>query len=759
VIVPVDKSEEIADGLWRVLERFDPDRLGVYIPTRRAQQLAHPDLFEEWLQKQAAAWAEQSDAMTVAEARKQLLESSVLDSPLVDWRPGSSLEEQVRTRLAPLDNDHPFDHVWTADSPPSRDILDITNVDETLGSAHTWSIRASDIDPHLDLMLTTRLGAFQPALQSWLAGEGIAAIEVQGTAEHLSQLVEICWERDVRQLRRSAEFIRDVGEGPPLPWSDEAYENTPFSLTTVGCSAYVMGRPWRGTLPNFVVVGDSAEDYSLAMLLDRMYHQSYWCPVKFLRGSDDVSMAVRSGLARQLHKATGYGRGDDERILLTSMSLSLSELDDIPAVLDQDVMVGHGLVSSLDLMSPNDLPLHTPVRLYDKEQVRRQRYEPFQGAEMAGTLDTPKPSSITPVVPIEFTWHVDALVDEFKFPPRSALSSMVAVYGVADADSVRASSDGISYHSREPFFIAAGASLDQMLYRPRLRRPDATSLFQALLMAAGLTGSVSQAGRYTEGILSLWGGLQALAADLSHPQRYALLEAYRKESPSGEDPGVWIEQARRRYLSFWHARRATGLPRDELRVLLDEYVERGILSRGLCLKCSRCHFASWYAMEEVGQGFHCSRCRAESPITQSTWRQPSEPTWFYQLDEIAFQAIAHNARAPVLALAKLRTESRSFDFSAEMDVFDGEKLIAEVDLLAFIEGAIVVGEAKSTDHLDGSESQERTIARRLYRVAAALTADELLLATTHLNWSRRTLKVMSDEVKDRVRLRFLTNLQ
>ncbi len=86
---------------------------------------------------------------------------------------------------------------------------------------------------------------------------------------------------------------------------------------------------------------------------------------------------------------------------------------------------------------------------------------------MAGQLDTPKPSGLTPVEASTFTWHVDALVDRVSFPPRSCLNRLMAVLGPTEQDSVRASSDGVTFYSREPFFIA-GTSLEHMTYRPQL---------------------------------------------------------------------------------------------------------------------------------------------------------------------------------------------------------------------------------------------------------------------------------------------------
>src|SRR6266540_2018798 len=388
-----------------------------------------------------------------------------------------------------------------------------------------------------------------------------------------------------------------------------------------------------------------------------------------------------------------------------------------------------------------------PMRLYDPDQLLRQRWEPFVGPELAGAVDTPKPSGISEMDPMGFMWHVDVAIDRVRLPPRSCLNQLMAVLGETERESVRASSDGISYFSREPFFIPAGLSVEQMMYRPRLRLPDATEIFKKLLEAGGLRGVVSQAGRYTQGVLDLWGGLAGFAAVLRDSRRAALLEAYRKKSRSGVDPGVYLDGLRRRFLSLWDVRRATGMTTEEARELLDEYLQRGILSRGLCLKCPRCNFASWYRADEVGQTFVCVRCRVEAWVTQPAWVKPKgEPLWFYQLDEIAYQALDHNVRAPVLALDKISAESRGFIFAPEMDVFEGSNLVAEVDLWIIADAAIVIGEAKTTNQLAEAEQEERQTIRRLMRVAKAVTAHKLVFATTQARWGERTTGLVNQSL-------------
>ncbi|MGH2490964.1 MAG: hypothetical protein ACRDF9_05590, partial [Candidatus Limnocylindria bacterium] len=130
--------------------------------------------------------------------------------------------------------------------------------------------------------------------------------------------------------------------------------------------------------------------------------------------------------------------------------------------------------------------------------------------------------------------------------------------------------------------------------------------------------------------------------------------------------------------------------------------------------------------------FTCTRCRASRPLSHQTWKQPAdEPIWRYELDEVVYQAVIENARVPVLALHALRVGSRlGFTFSPELNVYErgASEPFIELDIWAIVEGRICVGEAKTVDRL--AEQGERDVIARLVRVAEAVTADELVVATT-----------------------------
>jgi len=204
--------------------------------------------------------------------------------------------------------------------------------------------------------------------------------------------------------------------------------------------------------------------------------------------------------------------------------------------------------------------------------------------------------------------------------------------------------------------------------------------------------------------------------------------------------GDYLQSLGRRFLSFGDAQAVTGLPAVELRSLIDVFLGRGILWRGLSLQCPECRYAGWYRLADLDQLFRCTRCRATSPLEQRSWMTPVEElVWQYELDEVVFQAVSRDVRAPILTLDRLRGDSRDLLFVPERDVRDGDgQLVAEVDVWAIVDGRLIVGEAKTTDRLaSGNLGEERTTGRLVY-VAEAITADELVLATTAPAWHPST---------------------
>ncbi len=742
IVVPVLPGGVLPECFWPVLVRFDPDHLGCYQPTRRGWQMADPAGFDTWLTSQAQQWVARNGG-TLDEARRLLTEDHMMHGPADDFTLPDTLQARLRTQLAPLaPGGDLVEASFLADQPPGPRLVDLLGLDAN--PPRLQILRAEDLDPRVRLMIAARTGALSPSHAAALTDRGVVIDEVGIAKIDLSLILELCWRRRMRPgglaLRRAFAAAQGQEPGAPAARTGEDFlQRTPFGDTMRGCGWFLpIGWELR---PFFVVCGDSAADFCLALALDRCYGDAAWFPHSFVHGDDDVAATARFTLALLID---GLRSAAETRpSVVTSATLTDAEVMKAAQALLPEA-VGEDRVS---VAEPARLPLGRPWRLFDREQFDRSSRQPFVASELAGELPLLRPSVARARKVWACTWQVDVAVEGYQLPPRWAVNRRLTPEQ-HPWTWLRSGADGISYFSHSMGLVSGSASLEQALARPRLRLPDAREVFDALLAQADLRSEDSAAGRYSQIVLDLWGGLEPLAADLRRSPTSNLLHAYLRPKPKKGDngqPGIFLESQRRWFLSLQEAAPLSGTAGQETRVLLDALVSRGVLRRGLILQCRRCSYAGWYRLEELGQTFTCGRCQRASLIVQEAWKQPNdgEPYWYYDLDEVVYQALDHDIRVPILALSQLAEGARSVLIRPEADVWRDGEWIAEVDLWAIIDGKVVVGEAKTDDRLDPERAKERKAASRLAQVAAAVATDEVILATTASAWNPTTITTMN----------------
>lgn len=293
----------------------------------------------------------------------------------------------------------------------------------------------------------------------------------------------------------------------------------------------------------------------------------------------------------------------------------------------------------------------------------------------------------------------------------------------------------------------------QLLVRPRLRFPDAATVFRHLFECAGYESDESAAGRYRRLATDLWGGFDKIHGDWADDSTRALLKLWTSDKPSGVTPGIW--DGTRRYLSFDDAANTSEINAEELRPLLDGYLSRGILSRGLVLKCSHCLNATWYRLDDLSQSFACIRCYHRAPITEASWsadhRQGDparEPTFYYAMAEVVYQALHHNADVPIRAIGKLRSEPSEAVQQATDSTVSKAGWKFELDLLSLVDGRIFIGEAKKGKRLKSTATEERRWLKGIADIADAITADEVVFATAE-EWRPQTLEYVREVFANR----------
>lgn len=740
IIVPVigEHRDRLPELFWPLLEAFDADRLSAYLPTLRGNQLANPAGFDEYAQGEATSWAERT-GMTVEQARRSIFTEDHMREPFADLALAEPEGERARRTLSAYFHEGGgiYEHVFTADAETNKPLVDMTRV-KRLEGANMNVLDTSLLGPRTQLLLAMRLGAIAPGYDAWLSTR-VPKMNDRADPADLPVLIRLAYRGDVDASSWSFHRARRGATGVVDPhWREPRYvEDTPFGWTAAGSSRYArFAFRRKDEAPFIVIVGGTFVDFCIAYALDRMTARAIWLPLAPAEQGEEAD-AMRDAAASFLVEA----RRTDASTRFASTSLSNEALDALFTEIRGTVR-GNFAQKELDevtvgSLTDDDVLVSLPQRYLDRAAQDQIRFEPFQGDTMAGLLTTPMPSIGVPDDQDAVDWQVDAAIDDTRLPTRGCVAPLLTVEQ-GFTERVRSAQDGTSYVSHSWGFVPAGTRLDQRLARLRLRMPAATEIFGALLGTAGMRAEVSQAGIYTSGAMDIFGGFTELVRAYGHPTSRAVLESFRtparRRTSADEDkmPGVYLIPLQRRFLSLSDLQQASGAELTKMRELVDSYIARGILYRGIVLGCPRCRFVGWYRAGEFSQTFTCTRCRSSWPLESKIWRDPpDEPTWRYELNEIVYQAVIANALAPVLTLQSLRADARlGFQFTPELNVYEmgAAQVLAELDICAVVEGKICIGEAKTVDRL--AERGEQQVVDRLVRVAEAVTADELVIATT-----------------------------
>jgi hypothetical protein len=736
VIVPFSERGEVHPALWRVLKRYDADRWAYYAVTRHGQRMARPEAFSAWLDEQASAWVEEHGG-TMDEAREMLTSDHIIRQPLTDAPEG--LAQRIRREMAPdaRREDHVFTTCFMADAEPGPRVGSAC----VMGAGRLRLPAVSEFPVHPQLLVRARTGDLAPSHRRALVEAGVDIEETPVPISQLSMLLGLAWNSDASDshgMRLLRNVTEQQVEAPAI--ADDAYiATTPLANTVAGCGLYHVWHPDWDERPFMVIAGETADDFALALALDRCYSAAAWWPTTL---SGDYAKVAAGELTRTLNHAT---RRVERRVLLTSTSLSERELAEVAQTLTAQTW---GSELSFEIVDAVTLPLLPAQRLFERHGFGREEHVlPFIDDVLAGQLPPVIPSGPETPPPESLTWQIDADIEGFSIPPRWCLNETVEYAPGWYEANMRAGSDGVSYMSTRMGFVAAGSTLEQTVARPRLRLATASQMVELLANAAGLTATHSAAGRFTGAMIDLFGGLEASATALRNPATSATLEGYLSNAGSGTDPGVFLETVSRRFLTLDDVTRLGSTTAEQARATLDELLTKRVLDRGLVLACGRCRHAAFYRIAELDRTFTCNRCNSTADIVQQRWKIPvEEPAWYYALDEVVFQALRHDGWDIVHTLSRLQEHTRAFLWSPQTEMREGNRLVGELDVLVVADGRLIVGEAKRGDRLEDTAQAERQLVGRLIGLAVALTADTLVLAS-RTNWSQRTRNGVADAAR------------
>jgi hypothetical protein len=697
LVIPLWDGIEEDEMFWRLVGRFDPDLIGLHMPTWTDAESIAPDVYDEESRRFAAHLDDQGYEDGVkADFLRQFHEARCWN-----WDLPEGLKAKIVERLAPLRHaDKPRSVVLDGEAVAPYPLTDVASLGETPSSL--VDIR-SDLDAVDALLLTHAVGRLLPSLKQRLAAKNVVLNEV------------------LLQDRRL--LPQHLWPGRPVV-HDYAY---PLTLPELGLARRLIARGRENPL---VVVGDGREDFVLFHVLSRLRPNVSWCPEsrfaddEFVRGiGNAVTWAIRN---------TGEVRLD--LVSRTDRALPdafIARLQGLRAATDAEPRV---------VQWPELVPA-SPIWAADAKSERRVSLLPHQGE--THELPTPIPLSVS-VAPDDFMqlrWMVDVEVQDWT-PLRHAILGSTLLRGslVTDHD-VRTSVAGPSYFGQSAF-VQAFLGLEGSTSKPRLHPLSIRGQIEAILASRGWEARDSDKGTYASRSSQLFGGMKELATTLRSPSARTILDSYVNPKDDSR-PGWFLTDTRRRYLRLADARillEETGAA--EVDALITRFSEIGVLNRGHVLKCSHCRATSFYSLRE-DQGFRCTRCGTDQRATRSSWLGEPEPPFAYGLSEVVFQFLQHKGHIPFLATYEhfvegRASERRPFDAAFEMEVLSPEAGRREHDVVASWGSELWLGEATTRDRFENTNADELERLELLRETAIALNATGIVLVTTQAQFGSST---------------------
>lgn len=620
----------------------------------------------------------------------------------------------------------------------------------------------SKLDRHVELMVRMRFGGYTNGKI-----ESLSQVTLQEAKDSdWSHLAEYSLTGIINPLQYHS-VLAYFSESSRISIEGTDIRGTPMQQTSHGMDWIISDL--RNANTWIVVVGDTCEDFCLALACDRMVAGATWLPRSVV---EETEFRDAINLLGTVRKAASQLGADT---IFTSATLGVENIEKILSELfkqDNDKPYTWSRVLRFD-----DLQFNSPKRLADKVSFTHVEsgtcYIDEMGSLSIGTsIETPIP----PVCresndAVKVSWEIDVIVEGSSAPSRYQLGPRdllrPSTDGREESIDIRTGTYGLVYHSHRTVGLSDTRwLLEQHLVRPRVRIPGAADVIRHQAEAAGYQVRQSQTGRLNQLMIDLWGGLERVAGDM-RGETWNLLSEFVDVTDRTVD-GPRDNSLVIHGIPYLNASNVVALlsAMNEItaRDALDGLLVRDILRRGLLLRCSRCNWRDWYSVDDIRQRFECKRCTHTNDLIHERWRDPVlEPNWYYDLDHAVREALGKGGRVPILALEELRSGSRnSFTYCTDFELVrnGNEKPELEIDFAIVRDGRIIIGEAKKKDRVENQRKAEVQKLTRLTRTASELTVDQLCFATLAPQWNATTKTTMQSAAKTgRIELVFMENLE
>jgi hypothetical protein len=685
LIFPLTLDLADRELFWELADRFDADAFVTYAPSWADVREFAPETYQERVRNVRRRSRELDVGAAAIDDFLRREESEFA----LDLHPTPEQQRLLATRLAPFH--HPGDAGW----------LDRFNATASAGWPFTDATEFTGLPGEIvnpmapggaarKLLLTAVVGRFPRGLCSELAERGTTVVE-----------------ETVRRRYRWARIVVDRRRG------DEAVY--PWAISDQGLAAY-HARPQR-PLPAALVVGDTPWDFALFYALKRMNGVAWWLP-SWLRRDQAYLFELGSALEYEPRR-----RGDEALVISAS---SASARDRITRTISE--LTGHRIRAKA-VHWREALP-EEPLRLYERDnEGRTELVQLLDGQTLE--LPAPTPRRVGTKDAAAMRWLTEIRGHDWTPIRHHSIASQLLDGMFTSSDLVRTTRDGIGYYSPGGGLIPAGASLESVVARPTLRRLTLLDQLRAILEPRGWTCEPSDKGIYAVESMRLFGGFAELCNALRDPSVRAVIDAYRDRRSGAA--GLLLSSDRRRYLTWEHL--AGLLPDRPAASIIDELLARGVLRRGLVLKCKRCRQAAWHPLAAVRETFECGRCHLQQAPDRQSWLGSDEPVWSYRMAEVLFQFLENDGDLPVLAVRDaFALSERPLDHGYELELTPPGAASREVDIFSADGYRLWIGEAKKNGRFEPGRMEF------VAELASLIDAYGVLVVTSQRRWPPATLE-------------------
>lgn len=714
IIIPTD-GKNLTNPFWEILSAYDADYFYHYSKTVKDLKTLRPDEYNEWLDTQLESYlgGDRETDIDIDFARRQIEDMAVR----ADLTPQLSPEFPllIRKKLAPFHVPGQVVHGIISDFPPRFPLTPITTALSGCAEKANLVIFNPSHQGLYPLWLASVTGLINEALRLDLSREG--SVNTIPTGEYSIDLVTS--ERTRNAFTSAQNF------------------STPFQLTNLKLATYRSVKGSFLTGPMIVVAGERVFDFCLYYSLARLRQPVLWLPNVWLKSTRTEGGTALFDLFSQSLRSSLHAMDSVTKCIFTSHSLDQKQLEVLVDDLDRASLFRSDAVgANSEIAFDLDRLTSRPLRLFEVGNASRPTSLVVQESSEIELFETPKPKNFPNIHPHEHRWITDVIVSGHYLPRNPSLGEWTIRSPILGSHGARIGAGTLSYSC--PNIGYAGGDIDTVLVRPTIFVPSPLEIFKRIFWSIGYESKLSDKGFFADDAIRKFGGLDAIGSFLRDPFTRQLIFKFldSSEQINLRDDGCLLND-QRRYLPFPAISKLLGgdVPGQKAVELL---LSKDILYRGCIFKCSSCRNSDWFGLDEFTQTFKCKRCGAtQHASSENYWYAEHEPGWFYKLDEIVYQFLHHNGYVSCLALDWLRAKSQdSFLFTGDLELIksgsNSRKPEFELDIVAIVDGEIVLGEAKKNDKLEDREI------KKYFHLAGKTGAKKLIFATFAASWSDGT---------------------